>query len=187
MRSHPPRSYSEPIQPFPLLSVEARKHILGDPVRTRLGIGEHRIDHAAGRPLHGRSSQPPGAPQWVIAPRAGGWTETAPENDEPAYAASRWSRPEDAPVELPLQSTSKTVFVAVAVFIAFVAVGISMFFAGLSRTVVVTESPRSGQSGPARGDQVLSTTPSDGTQATPAKPSQPLAGQSPVTSPPQTR
>jgi hypothetical protein len=46
------------MQPFPLVSIDARRHLVADPLRTRIGIGEARIDHAAGLPLRARRSAP---------------------------------------------------------------------------------------------------------------------------------
>src|SRR5262249_53585079 len=138
MRSHSPRSHSEPILPFPLVPVEARRHILGDPVRTRLGIGDLSIDHAAGLPRDARSSWPPSS-DWAVQPRSRGWSETPNPGRFPASSQPAWKFQDDSPVDLPMRSMSSAVIVAVAVFVAFIAVVLGTFFAGFSRTILVTD------------------------------------------------
>ena len=156
MRSHSPRSPSDPIRPFPLVPVEARRHILGDPVRTRLGVGEASIDHAAGLPLEARASWPP-AQAWANQPRSGGWSETPNHVPMSRYG---FTNPNDAPVDLPLRSVSRTVLIGVAILVAFVAVVLGVFFAGFSRTILVTDVGAP-EAAPVRGEHVLTTTPKD--------------------------
>jgi hypothetical protein len=156
MRSHSPRSFSEPIRPFPLVPVEARRHILGDPVRTRLGVGEVSIDHAAGLPLVARSSRP-AARDRAVQPRSRSWSETPNPAPMPRYG---FTHPDDSPVDLPLRSVSRMVLVGVAVLVAFIAVVLGVFFAGFSRTILVTDVGAS-EAAPVRGERVLVTTPKD--------------------------
>jgi len=115
------------MQPFPLVSIETRRHVPADPKLTRVGIGEARIDHAAGLPLRMRRAAPAPATDW---------------DDQPNIHDARRIREQmygnDAPVDLPLRSRSSSYIVAAALFAAFIAVCVSIFFSGISATTLVT-------------------------------------------------
>ena len=118
------------MRPFPLVPIEARRHVVASPVRTRFGLGEYRIDHAAGLPLSVRRSSPPPPSQ----PLAQGYYTPAPS------APVQRMRYDDEPVELPLKSSSTIWLIAAAVLVAFVVAIAGMFFSGISTTTLITRS-----------------------------------------------
>jgi hypothetical protein len=151
--------------PMPVVSIDRMRHLVPKPVRTRLGVGEAFIDHAAGAPLESRrASAPPLAPAMILAASAppasspalnmmnafhgAGAREnvydprTQEENvlGQSAAPVQFWST--DDPVELPLRSPRTTYVVVAALIAAFVAVLLSVVFAGGSRaSSAATETP----------------------------------------------
>ncbi|HEX4337085.1 MAG TPA: hypothetical protein VH062_14305 [Polyangiaceae bacterium] len=119
------------MQPFPLVSIETRRHVPADPKMTRIGVGEARIDHAAGLPLRARRSAP------MVMPTAD-WDEQARVHDGRQLRARMYGT--DAPVSLPLKSRSTAFMVAAALLVAFIAVGVSIFFTGISATTLMTQN-----------------------------------------------
>jgi hypothetical protein len=83
-----------------------------DPVRTRIGVGEAFIDHAAGMPLQARRPSLPPSADYANVHSANGfqWTED--------------------PVDLPLRSRTKTYVIVAALIAAFIAVLVSVVWAG---------------------------------------------------------
>src|SRR5215475_13200766 len=100
MRPPPSRSGSSQMQPFPLVPIETRRHVVSDPVRTRYGVGEVRIDHAAGVPLGLRRSN--------FAPRSFPVPPTTDWDDQPNIHEGRRLRQqsydsEDDRVVIPME------------------------------------------------------------------------------------
>ena len=117
---------------MPVVSVESR-HFVSDPVRTRMGVGEAFIDHAAGMPHSSRHpSLTPFATQSIAyAPVSGRAI------DSREYAESRHygeSAPQfaftDEPVDLPLRSPTRSYVMIGAVIVAFLAVFLTVALSG---------------------------------------------------------
>ena len=128
IRSPQSRSSSEALGPFPLVPIDSRRHVVADPTRTRFGVGEVRIDHAAGVPLRARR---------LAATPASDWEEQPRFHDGAQLRARAFHPDDDAPVELPLRSRSSSIIVMAGLFLAFVAVCASIFFSGISATTLV--------------------------------------------------
>jgi hypothetical protein len=143
-----------PMKPIPLVSIDTRKHLLPDPVRTRLGVGEAFIDHAAGMPLRVRRSAPPVAPVMAsmasYAPpgSANVWDERENVHDpnllrQPIFA-------NDDPVDLPLQSRTTAYVTMVALIVALLGVVGAILMGGRSTASAdATGDPESSGSIPA--------------------------------------
>jgi hypothetical protein len=138
------------MQPSHLVSIETRRHILPNPTRTRLGVGASFIDHAAGVPLRSRHSSPPPVEQVEQVEQGGGQLSVPPQASAiPRYAQS-WDdeaslhdsgmlhariRGNDAPVNLPLKPRWTTYAIVATIVVAFIAVGLSIGFAGRTHTI----------------------------------------------------
>jgi hypothetical protein len=130
-----------PLQSKPIVSVDAR-HWVPNPVRTRLGVGETFIDHAAGMPLPLRRSSVARVPftphearyplhemNAALAPSSLR-SAPMPSNIDGMYALQAPNRGLDEPVDLPLRSSRTTYAAVAALVIAFVAVLATVVLAG---------------------------------------------------------
>lgn len=128
------------MQPFPLVPIESRRHVVGDSVRTRFGVGDVRIDHAAGVPLGLRRSN--------FAPRSTPITPSADWDDQPNIHDGRQLRQQvyfeedDSPVVLPMQPRRAALVIAATIVILFIAVCASIAFSGVSATTLMTHASR---------------------------------------------
>lgn len=133
------------MQPSHLVSIETRRHIVPNPTKTRFGVGDATIDHAAGLPLHSRHSSPPQPPAGFATFES----SMPPPASVPAYART-WGdeanihdsgmlrarlRGDDAPVDLPLKPRWTTYAIVAVILVAFAGVGLSILFAGRTKTL----------------------------------------------------
>lgn len=122
-----------------------RKHLLPAPVRTRVGVGEAFIDHAAGMPLRARESIAPAPPvstatyatpafaAALATPVHESWYAQANAdalNPSHEYAYREYRYVDDEPVDLPLRPHAKSYAVIAALVAAFVVVLVSVVLAG---------------------------------------------------------
>jgi len=164
MASSAHRAPDPRVHPSRLIPIE-RRHIPKDATRTRLGVGDQFIDHAAGKPLSARQSFPgipapgddprdsmserPTGRHYVIAPVHPGssddWADAPSLHDGERLRDVLHAN--DAPVDLPLRSRGKTYLVVVGVVAAFIGILVATFFAGATSRVEApasepaTESP----------------------------------------------
>jgi hypothetical protein len=108
--------------------------MVSDPVRTRYGVGEVRIDHAAGVPLGLRRSN--------FAPRSFPVPPTTDWDDEPNVHDGRRLRHDpydydDDRVELPMEPRRTALLIAGAIAILFIVVCASIAFSGISATTLI--------------------------------------------------
>jgi hypothetical protein len=156
------RQYStsnfQPLERMPVVSVESR-HFVADPVRTRMGVGEAFIDHAAGMPHSSRrpSLTPFATQSLAYAPASGhaidshgyGYVERRNHGqDAPQFAFT------DEPVDLPLRSPTKSYVMIGAVIVAFLAVFLTVALSG-GRATPASDAPAgapaaAGQAAPRR-------------------------------------
>jgi hypothetical protein len=137
-----------------LIAIDSRRHIPKDATRTRLGIGDQFIDHAAGKPLSARQSFA-GIPapaddaghsvagratsrHYVIAPVHPGsssedWADAPSLHDR--QKLSEVLHANEAPVDLPLRSRARTYLVIAGIVVAFIAMLAGTFFAGATSQV----------------------------------------------------
>jgi hypothetical protein len=129
------------VEPIPLITINTRKLVLADPVKTRIGVGNMFIDHAAGLPLRSRvQSAPPAARHPVFYPQsASAWDDVARVRDTPVLRQQPW-RGVDAPVRLPMRSGVLALLGMIALIAAFAGVLASVYLAGRSATAVHPES-----------------------------------------------
>jgi hypothetical protein len=128
---------------MPVVSVDTRRQILAEPVRTRFGVGDVRMDQAAGMPLRSRRrSMPVALP--VPMPARPSAVQTS-WDDEPNIHDVRLLHQRmqalEAPVDLPLRSRAKTYVTIAALIAAFIGVLVSVVLAGRSAT---TSGPSNG-------------------------------------------
>jgi hypothetical protein len=142
------------MQPSHLVSIETRRHIVPNPKRTQLGVGDAFIDHAAGMPLDARHSEPPPfrgpvgdssmpPPPGVVPRYAQSWDDEASVHDAAMLHAR--NRVNDAPVDLPLKPRWTTYAIVATIVLAFAAVGLSIALSGRTHTIegaVPAEAPR---------------------------------------------
>jgi hypothetical protein len=146
------RSHDSRVQPFRLVSIDARRHVPRDPTRTRIGVGDQFIDHAAGKPLNARQTSPriaatEGAPRYVHGVRDsqdGRHYVIAPVSpddweDQPNLHDGQRLRDvldaNEAPVELPLRPRARMYLVVAGLLVAFIAMLAGTFFAGATSRV----------------------------------------------------
>jgi hypothetical protein len=151
MPSSAHRSPDPRVQPSRLVSIDSRRHIPKTATRTRLGVGDQLIDHAAGKPLDARQSFPgiPAPPEpryadgarnsatgrhYVIAPVAPSDWEDQPSLHDRQRLRDVMDANE-APVDLPLRSRTKMYLVVAGLVVGFIAVLAGTFFAGASSQV----------------------------------------------------
>ncbi len=108
--------------------------MVSDPVRTRYGVGEVRIDHAAGVPLGLRRSN--------FAPRSFQVPSTTDWDDQPNVHDGRRLRQQtydvdDDRVVLPMEPRRTALLIAGAIAILLTVVCASIAFSGISATTLL--------------------------------------------------
>ncbi|HEY6558513.1 MAG TPA: hypothetical protein VI072_14625 [Polyangiaceae bacterium] len=148
---HSSTSNYQPLERMPVVSVESR-HFVSDPVRTRMGVGEAFIDHAAGMPRSARRpSLTPFATQSVAyAPASGRPVDSREYAERRNYgeAAPQFAFT-DEPVDLPLRSPTKSYVMMGAVIVAFLAVFLTVALSG-GRVAPPSDAPGEVTAPPAR-------------------------------------
>lgn len=120
------------VEAMPVVSIDTRKHLLPNSVKTRLGVGEAIIDHAAGIPLRSRRSPiPPLAPRTALyaPPTSSNVLDTHSNLSAPKLLRERFLA-YDEPVELPLRSSGAGYVLLATLIAAFVGVLVSVVLKG---------------------------------------------------------
>lgn len=112
--------------------------MVSDPVRTRYGVGDVRIDHAAGVPLGLRRSN--FAPRSFPVPPATDWDDQPNIHDARRLYRPAYDDDEDDRVVLPMQPRRTALLIAAAIAILFIVVCASIAFSGISATTLITNN-----------------------------------------------
>jgi hypothetical protein len=126
------------MQPFPLVPIESRRHVIANPVRTRFGVGDVRIDHAAGVPLGLRRSHL--APRSAPIPPSTDWDDQPNMHDAGRLRRQASYDEDDSPVVLPMRPRRTVLVIAATLVILFIAVCASIAFSGISATTLITHN-----------------------------------------------